>query len=119
MTPLYHTRLERWPQFTLRGLFVLGAVVGVILWLGIQLKWIRDRHEAKHLLDESGVLRVMAVDTGPVAPLSIRIFGEPGYGRVAVLVRNATLTPEDQIVIDRVKALFPEAKVIHGVPQGG
>jgi len=47
MTPLYHSRPERWPQVSLKGVFVLATVLGVALgWLGVQVKWIRDRHEA-------------------------------------------------------------------------
>jgi len=38
---------RRWFRFSLRTLFVLVAVLGVFLgWLGVQVKWIRDRHEA-------------------------------------------------------------------------
>ena len=42
MTTLYHPRPERWPQFTLSGLFVLVTILGGGLgWLGVQMKWIR------------------------------------------------------------------------------
>ena len=43
--PLYHPRPERWPQVSLKGFFVLVTLLGVVCWLGVQFKWIRDRVE--------------------------------------------------------------------------
>jgi len=39
---------RRWFRFSLRTLFVVLTILGV--WLGVQVKWIKDRHAAKLLL---------------------------------------------------------------------
>src|SRR5881296_2575500 len=52
MTTLYHPRPERWPQVSLRTLFALVFLLAIPLgWLGVQLKWIRDRHAASEWID--------------------------------------------------------------------
>src|SRR5947209_5424535 len=69
--PLYKPRPERWPQFSLRGLMVIVTLL--CFWLGMQVKWIRDRHEA--LRGSNVLLRPDDYDGPAQAPWSIRIFG--------------------------------------------
>jgi hypothetical protein len=38
-------RFRRWFQFSLRTVFILMTILGI--WLGIQVKWLRDRQEAR------------------------------------------------------------------------
>ena len=114
MTPLYHPRPERWPQFTLRGLFVVVTVLGVFLgWLGVQLKWIRDRHEALRWLDAHQVVSPRDWTNWPVIyhgnpPWSLRMFGETGVGTIAL---GFEAHPNDPFDVEQLKALFPEAYV--------
>ena len=53
--PLYHPRPGRWPQFTLRGLFVLVTVFACIMCaLCVLLARDRARLEAIHAIDRVG-----------------------------------------------------------------
>jgi len=90
---LYHPRPERWPQVSLRGFFMLVALSGVLCWLGVQVKWITNRHEAL-----SGRLAMI----GGKAPWSLRIVGEPGIEAIWY-----TGDPEEW---RQLQVLFPEAK---------
>lgn len=101
-----------WFRFSLRTFFILLTVFGV--WLGVQLKWIRDRDAA-----------LKAVFTSPgywpqqlkPAPWSIRILGARGYASLMVPVR---FRPQEDIEDDlsRLRPLFPEATVTRS-PFGG
>jgi len=100
MTVLYYPRPERWPQISLRAFFALVTFAGVVCWLGVQLKWIHDRHEAleryrAHHQDPFGVFDLRVVIGGHKAPWSIAILGERG-------VRGL---PKDDAELAR---LFPE-----------
>ena len=100
MTAIYHPRPERWPQVSLRGLLLLLTLFCV--WLGVQVKWIRDRHDLNELR-APGFYR--SVDSCP-APWSLRILGEKG---VSIIV----LSPDAQAPEARkLKQLFPEARLI-------
>ena len=94
---IYHPRPERWPQVSLRG--VLVTVTLLCVWLGVQVKWIRDRHEAYF---GNGVMPNPFSNTD--APWSLRLFGEEGVDMIDVR-RDAKFTAE------RVRVLFPEASV--------
>ena|ERR1051325_96907 len=114
MTPLYHPRPDRWPQVSLKGLFVLVTLLGVVCWLGVQVKWIHDRHEAleryyaRNSVSIRRTWRGAVSDLGPKeivacepalparrAPWSIAILGETGVGGL----------PQDDPELAR---LFPE-----------
>src|SRR6185295_4096295 len=111
--PLYHPRPERWPQVGLKGFFVLVAVLGV--WLGVQAKWIRDRHEATKWTTNYGMNRIsLSGEAG--APWSIRILGETGHVAVYVFPDSGPEPdPPRERAFEEIKAslrkLFPEAKV--------
>jgi len=96
---------RRWFRFSLRTFFVVLTIFGI--WLGVQVKWIRDRHE--FLARQNGRTpprRLLFVcDNGDAAaPWSIRFLGERGiYGITVADVDHATET--------RIKGLFPEAWV--------
>jgi len=94
--PLYHPCPERWPQVSLKGFFVLVTIFGV--WLGVQVKWIRDRHDA---LKEVEWVADDADSPAPPAPSSLWIFGEQGVERITV--------PDSEV--DRFRVLFPEAQI--------
>lgn len=102
---------RRWFTFSLRTFFVLLTVFGV--WLGVQLKWIRDRHEAAdrfgfYLLDEAA------------APWSLRIFAERGYEAIGVLVDDPDHpTADEQRIKRELEQLFPEADVFFGAQGHG
>ena len=51
---IYLPRPEKWPQFSVRGLLIMMTLLGVGLgWLGTQLKWLRERHQAMESIDYS------------------------------------------------------------------
>ena len=104
---LYNARLapdpprRRWflPRYSLATLFVVVTVFGV--WLGMQVKWIRDRHEfLNRTLDrKTDVCRIGGVHD---APGTLRLFGERGVTLI--------LTTEQE-TIEIARHLFPEATV--------
>jgi len=103
MTALYHPRPERWPQFRLMTFFVLVTLLGIALsWVGVQLKWIHDRHEAHKW-------GIFSEGTGtwsqPLAPWSIRIFGENG---VEIIYLKG---PRARACHPRLTELFPESRI--------
>ena len=92
-------------------MFVLLTLFGV--WLGVQVKWIRDRHEFKRAHPEffqhAAVWQAYATVQ---APWSIRLLGETGIGQVEIdYDYEEELKPELQAVKQRAKSLFPEAAV--------
>ena len=97
---------RRWFSYSLRTFFVLLTMFGV--WLGVQVKWIRDRREfvRKHAF----VLEVREVDVfegGVDAPWSIRILGEPGHGLIWVWEDFQNFKNIER----QARGLFPEASV--------
>ena len=89
-------------SFTLRTLFVLVAVMAVgLAWLGVQVKWIHDRWEARRRYAGMHIAEVCA-------PWSIRIFGEHGIGVIGM--------PPWQTDAERkeLQGLFPEARIEKG-----
>ena len=92
---------RRWFRFSLRTMFVVLTVFGV--WLGVQVKWIKDRHAAIRWLEARGG----SVDYGRAAPMSLVMLGENG---VAVLCIPRT---DDDYVGKGIELenLFPEANM--------
>jgi len=94
---------HRWFRYSLRTFFVVLTIFGV--WLGVQVKWIRDRHEAlKSITDRGGAFHEGFSDRMPTAPLSLRILGEPATGYILLPEERASEGPG-------IKSLFPEAEV--------
>jgi len=94
-------------RFSLRTLFVLVTVLSV--WLGVQMKWIRDRHTA--LREARPFVRFSPHTSGMfqvehAAPWSIRIFGEQPVNTILVHAGGGNDYSEDEL-----KRLFPEARV--------
>ena len=123
---LYHPRPERWPQVSLRGLLVAVALVAAPLaWLGAQVKWIHDRHEARQWIRSrhgseypdgvkvpNNAYRVVSP-----APWPIRIFGERGVWIIIVL--PGKMPPEEFANrVEFLRRLFPEAKVHTSIGKG-
>ena len=106
--PHYHPRPDRWPQVSLRGFFVLVSLLGIVLgWIALQVKWIRQRHEATKLHDD-----VQYTWGEPSAPWSIRWLGE--RGRQMIVLRDDESEDERK----RIEGLFPEASVRSYAEQG-
>ena len=96
---------RRWFHFSLRTLFVLVTIFGV--WLGLQIKWIVDRHELLAHRDGRTPPRPLAFvceNGDAAAPWSIRLLGERG-------IYGIMLGDVDQATASRIKNLFPEAWV--------
>ena len=94
---------RRWFRFSLRTLFVLMTVLGAGLgWLGVQLKWIRDRHQALEKWDnDQHVVNAYEPLSDVEAPWSLRLFGEFGVDGITV----------EQNQVSEYQKLFPEAEV--------
>ncbi len=119
---------RRWFRFVLLTGFVLLTMF--CIWLGVQAKWIHDRHKAlESNIGLQGRLAGGAMTHGHYiayykrlkcdAPWSIRILGEPGMGTVFVgqlRESNHVFSPVDKNEVARLKALFPEADVREGAP---
>ena len=93
--PTRPTRL----RFSLRTLFVMVTLVCV--WIGWQVNWIRQRHEAI----KSSIALSFGGDTP--APWSIRLL-DRGYPMIGV--RSSEIA-KDKAIVNRLKQLFPEATV--------
>ena len=99
-------KFRRWFRFNLRTLLVLLTFLGVAFgWLSVQVKWIRDRHRAVDRLR-------LSMEEGVNAPWSLRIFGEPGYKGVYIVIDRWDHPTADERRIKReIEPLFPEADV--------
>jgi hypothetical protein len=111
-------------HFCLRALFVVMTILGVLLgWLGVQLKWIHDRHEAlrwiadyraRQLAAESGSMLPLVrgeyvSNSGSKAPWSLRIFGEKGVERFEV--EQDWVNPDTGYSVSELRSLFPKSEV--------
>lgn len=98
---------------------ILGVLLG---WLGVQLKWIHDRHEAlrwiadyraRQLGAESGSmlppLRGEYFANAGKAPWNLRIFGERGVERLEVA--QDWVNPDARYSVNELRSLFPESEV--------
>ena len=100
---------RRWFRFSLRTLLVLVTLFGV--WLGVQVKWVRDRIKARQSIVASGG----QIGTGdcsfpglpsppPSAPSGLALFGEMGVTRIWLPIDNWNARWRE------LKPLFPEAE---------
>jgi len=90
---------RRWFSYGLRTFFVVLTIFCV--WLGVQVKWIGDRHgalQSKNLMPYPGE-----------APLSLRIFGERGFS--AIGIDGTADAHADESQYEKLQILFPEADV--------
>ena len=127
----YHPRPERWPQVSLKGLFVVVTVFGI--WLGVQVKWSKDRQaelqwledvhatylyssawtdasKTKMVAEGSGVIPLGYVARPCSAPWGLRFIGERGVTTIVVLREGDS----DESVERKKRSLmrlFPEAKI--------
>jgi hypothetical protein len=105
-------------QFRLRTLFISVTALAVAsAWVGHQLDWIRQRHEAK---EQYGVTlstlyvrdmrdRIPNPTPCPKAPWPLRWLGQDGYAEI--WMRNLASDGD----VRAIKLLFPEAIVRRGV----
>ena len=104
---------RRWLRYSLRTFFIVLTIFGV--WLGVQVKWIRDRHEALRELHgffwtyedhPAGGSRLQTVSNrSNTAPWSIR-WSEPAVPLIILVVDGSA---EDEQRAQKLKRLFPEA----------
>src|SRR5262245_12263592 len=118
MTSLYHPRPERWPQVSFKGFFVLVTVLCVFLgWVGVQLKWIHDRHAAISWMEQQQIpwYSFKGSRYPPAnAPLSIRVLGEPGLSTIEIVQterRGSARLGAINARAEELRAIFPEANV--------
>ena len=127
-------------RFSLKAMFVLLTLVSCLGWVGVQLKWVKDRHEAlrwvvthhgaytwhgqpanvaggdEHRESDKGVIHT-AYDINPEppvykakAPWSLRPFGEQGINRIEIQPHAKEETPPPGKIAE-LERLFPEARV--------
>ena len=88
---------------------MLVAAFGVSLgWLGVQVKWIRDRASARSWIAEHGFFVTKSGSSEPPAsaPWPIRPI-EPGVTSIYVTVN----TDEERHKVPELKRLFPESQL--------
>jgi len=112
---------RRWFRYSLRTLFVLVTLMAVLLaWIGVQLKWIHDRHElsphynrttvvykAYHHYDETHPYKTAPYKT---APWSLRVFGEKGVDEIEIDRDQSGSAQESER--QRLGSLFPESDLV-------
>ncbi|HEY4308260.1 MAG TPA: hypothetical protein VGN12_02310 [Pirellulales bacterium] len=105
---------RRWFRFSLATMFVVVTLLAVRL--GYQANWVRQRHE---VIARAVRAKKSPGSGGQVAPPgALWLFQEPGYHLIALAFQDrggGTLLPSEIAEIERVKLLFPEAKVA-GIP---
>ena len=113
---------RRWPQFSLRTMFVVVAVLGCSL--GYELNWIRQRralvHEAE-ILDRKFQNYVTGVTSDVIPPVGstlsqrlLSFLGEPATESCCVWVWNEGISDVDfaqSPKVRRARRLFPEAEI--------
>ena len=108
---------RRWCRFSLRTFSVLLTLVGCALgWLGLHVKWIKDRAAARAWVEQGGgyvsegqLFGTFFTPPPPVrsAPWSLRLLGEKAYLELG-LVRE----PNGRYSEAEMESLFPEAAVM-------
>jgi len=109
MERIYKPRPERWPQFTLRGMFVLVTILGVFFgWLGVQVKWIHERRAARIWIAEHQPPPQTSYKmfSRKLLPWVLRLFGEQ-----PVLSISVAVAPGEKDEAERLQKLFPEADI--------
>ena len=97
---------RRWFRFSLRTLFVLLTLFGV--WLGVQVKWIRDRDQALIWVLQNHGFFFNPESLPAMAPWSLRLLGEAGVGEINFrMVHQPESELEEREKV--LKTLFPEA----------
>src|SRR6185295_13425527 len=104
---------RRWFRFSLRTLFLVVAILGVFHgWLGVQLKWMYDRHEAlQWALDHKEPVVISLEPPEVELPWQLTLLGERPQRTTFYF---APCTDEQLAQIERVRKLFPEANVQYG-----
>jgi len=109
---------RRWFRFSLRTLFVLVAVLGLsLVWLGMQLKWIRERSEARQWIDQHTSRMLHFGDCKENErpfPIGLRLLGEREVREI--WLAESTMSNDDLEHVKRIAKLFPEARVSVGPP---
>ena len=119
----YNPGMRFRPQFSLRILFAIVSLSGVLMgWTVYQKNWIGEMHQALAAPNTA----CMLAGTGRTAPWSLRLFGERGAASVNLLIIDADrthddednvtindprLTPAERQEMTRLARLFPEADI--------
>lgn len=91
------------PRFTVRAMLVLMALFALFFWYHIN--WIEQRR-ASLARENIKSFRNMPDEEQPSAPGMLWLFGESGYGNIAIENRD------DSVDVERLQSLFPESGVM-------
>jgi hypothetical protein len=102
---------RRWLRFSLKTLLALVTVL-CVWWLGIQMKWIHDRHGAwPWVMEHRAQLGGMEPDESTYFPWTLRLLGEEKHD---MWLWFDDCTPEELAEVQRIRPLFPEATMETG-----
>lgn len=126
-------RKRRRLQFGVRSLLAAVTIAATIAgFIAYQLDWIRQRRAVVTRSGQSvcefqsldgafcgGVCDPREISAPPArAPQLLWLLGEPGYAKVQLHIgakgyrtRERELTPDESSEVERIKGLFPEAKI--------
>ena len=98
---------RRWFRFSLRTLLVVLTLAGGAAgWLGVQLKWIQDRHA----MLEDGHVAACGFEFGySTAPWRLRLLGGTGVVEIGLWMTHETAADNERL--QATQRLFPEARV--------
>lgn len=105
------TLRRKWFRFSLRTMLVLVVPIAIVMgWVGVQLKWIRDRREAYPRLEEVSIGRVdLPAGWTPDVPAPWPL---PLFGEKSVVARDReVLLAETDPELQRMRRLFPELRI--------
>jgi len=109
---------RRWFRFTLATFLILVTLLGSVMgWVGVEVKWIRDRKEALRWMENNRVdLALLEPDyvSARVAPRTLWLFGESPIGHNRPVRIHLPL--QNIYSVGEMQRLFPEAEVTRPPP---
>ena len=106
-------RKRRWFQFSLRTLMIGVTLLAVACgYVGRQFEIVNERRAELNRVVNARLVGIAGNDEEGVIPWSRRVFGDERVGSIKMLVGT------DAAELDRLRVLFPEAKVEVWTPAG-
>ena len=98
---------RRWFRFSLRTLFVVVTLFGLLgAWIRSQQKWISDREAALKSADPNYWTPEFNINPTP-APITLRPFGARGISGILIIDME-----RQPLLKEKLEELFPKAKIV-------